>query len=229
MASPSPDGERHDRPMCCIRCGTVVLPAPGATDALANDGGARPSDEMDRIPADVNPLAGFETWALDEQLRHVERILTGPGFNLSLAAAHDERRFDAPRGGSAVAGKSGSIDRSSPGAALRRNKPLIAFMAWTILAGGLAVFTCGAVLTGWSIVGKRGDLWNLGLPVALTGLLGLLIGLVLQLDLVWHAHRVLTADLDRLERQFGELTERLSASRTVPSASQSSWADDRGL
>jgi len=218
--------------MCCIRCGTVVLPAPGTTDAQANDSGTRPEpgDEMDRVPKDVNPLAAFETWELDEQLRHVERILSGPGFNVPSAAVRDERRYDAPRAGSAVAETSESNNRSSPGSGIRRHKPLIAFMAWTILAGGLAVFTCGAVLVGWSIVAQRGDLWNLGLPVALTGLLGLLIGLVLQLDLVWHAHRVLTADLVRLERQLGELTERLSPARSAPSTLlSSSWAEDRGL
>ncbi len=218
--------------MCCIRCGTVVLPAPGSIGAQANDGCARPEpgDEMDRVPKDVNPLAAFETWELDEQLRHVERILSGPGFNLPSAAARDERRFDAPRSATAVAETSESNNRSSAGTGIRRHKPLIAFMAWTILAGGLAVFTCGAVLTGWSIVAQRGDLWNVGLPVALTGLLGLLIGLVLQLDLVWHAHRVLTADLVRLERQLGELTERMSPSRSAPSTVlSSSWAEDRGL
>ncbi|HUY31624.1 MAG TPA: hypothetical protein VMV69_02515 [Pirellulales bacterium] len=228
MAAPSPGDEGRDRTMCCIRCGTVVLPAPGSTGTLAGDGGA-PSgrrDEADPIPNDVNPLAAFDTWELDEQLRHVERILSGRGFNVPPAATRDERRFDAPRGGAALHAKS----ESTPGASLRRRKPLIAFMAWTILAVGLAVFTCGAVLTGWSIVEARGDLWNIGLPAALTGLLGLLIGMVLQLDMVWHAHRVLAADLARLERQFGEQTERLSASRTAPlTLASSTWADERGL
>jgi hypothetical protein len=174
-----------------------------------------------------SPLAAFDTWELDEQLRHVERLLSGSCFNLPPSAASDERRFDAP---SAVSARNEPAGRSPPGPRLRRRKPLIAFMAWTFLAGGLAIFTCGAVLTGWSIVGARGDLWTIGLPTALTGLLGLLIGVALQLDLVWHGQRVLTADLALLERQLGELAQRSSPSRAVPSALvPSAWAEERGL
>src|SRR5205814_4004143 len=54
--------------------------------------------------------------------------------------------------------------------------------AWTIVSLSLAVFACGAVLLAWSLLGQREDLWPVGLPLALIGQAGLIVGLVLQID-----------------------------------------------
>ena len=55
-------------------------------------------------------------------------------------------------------------------------------MAWAILSLGLAVFACGAVLLGWSLIGERDDLWPIGMPLAILGQAGSILGLILQLD-----------------------------------------------
>ncbi len=54
--------------------------------------------------------------------------------------------------------------------------------AWTILSLSLAVFACGAVLLAWSLIGQRDDLWSIGLPLALIGQAGMILGLVLQVE-----------------------------------------------
>ena len=73
---------------------------------------------------------------------------------------------------------------------------------WTVLSLGLAIFSCGAVLLGWSIVGGRVDLWPIGMPLTLIGQAGLIVGLVLQLDGLWSTSRKTAAVLSELD---GEL------------------------
>jgi hypothetical protein len=204
VAAPTHDVEHDDRPLtlCCIRCGGVLLAA-GTSDTLKDDfvTGLSSLDGAVEVPAELDPLADFDTWELEEQLRHVERILALPGFNAPPAAAHGALRFDTPAHPS-----------------LRHRKPLVSFVAWTFLIAGLAASTCGAVLTGWSVAAQRDELWHIGLPTASAGVLALLIGLVFQLGLVWHAYRGLAADLAVAEAQLGLLTRPTSASRGAPPA-----------
>jgi hypothetical protein len=175
----------------------------GSRDTLKDDlvsGSSRRGGAVE-VSADLDPLADFDTWELEEQLRHVERILALPGFNAPPAAAHDALRFDMPAHPS-----------------LRHRKPLVSFVAWTFLIAGLAASTCGAVLTGWSVAAQRDELWHIGLPTASAGVLALLIGLVVQLGLVWHAYRGLAAELAVAEAQLGLLARPALASRVAPSA-----------
>jgi hypothetical protein len=186
----------------------VLLPATGPRHADTPDG---PSElETPRVAEadalrDVNPLTTFDTWELDEQLRHVERILAAPAFDVLSAAPPQASRFD-PAEAAPTPNRTLDIASSTPQpGGLKRDKPFAIFVSWTFLSCGLATFTCGGILTGWSIAAARNDLWNIGLPTVLTGSLGLLIGLVGQLDLVRHAHRVLACDLARVERKLAQV------------------------
>ena len=51
----------------------------------------------------------------------------------------------------------------------------------------------------------RDELWNVGLPIALGGQVALLVGLVMQLDRVFHASRDTSAQLHRVEGQIQQL------------------------
>jgi hypothetical protein len=93
-------------------------------------------------------------------------------------------------------------------------------LAWTVLSLGLAVFACGGVLLGWSLVEQREDLWPIGMPLALLGQAGLIVGLVLQLDGLWHTSRRTAAALSELD---GELASVRQAT-TLLSTSRSSGA-----
>jgi hypothetical protein len=76
---------------------------------------------------------------------------------------------------------------------------------WFILSGGTTSFACGAILLGWSLATGRQELWSVGLPMALAGQIALLVGLVLQLDRLWHDHRAAAAKLDDVDSQLQEL------------------------
>jgi hypothetical protein len=56
----------------------------------------------------------------------------------------------------------------------------------------------------WSIVAGRQELWSMGIPVLLAGQIGLLVGLILQLDRLWHENRHTAAKVDRLDHQLHE-------------------------
>jgi hypothetical protein len=58
------------------------------------------------------------------------------------------------------------------------------FLVWSALTIGLASMTCGAVLVSWSIINNQNELWQIGTPASLGGLILLLVGMVLQLDLL---------------------------------------------
>ena len=87
---------------------------------------------------------------------------------------------------------------------------------------GLAAFACGAVLLVWSLVGGRDDLWPIGLPLALIGQAGLIVGLVFQLDGLWHTSRKTEHAIGQLDDELARVrhaTTLLSTSRTSPAQS----------
>jgi hypothetical protein len=84
----------------------------------------------------------------------------------------------------------------------------VSAVAWYLLSLGLAGFVCGGVLSGWSLVAHRAELWNVGMPIALGGQLALLLGLILQLDRLGQDNRRQAETLDQVGRQLDRLTSR---------------------
>jgi hypothetical protein len=94
--------------------------------------------------------------------------------------------------------------------------------SWTFLSIGLMAFACGAVLMGWSFFAERGELWQLGTPLALGGQAAILIGLVLQLEGIWQSNRNTEQTLDELDGQLSDLKHATTLlSTTHSSAAQS--------
>jgi hypothetical protein len=109
---------------------------------------------------------------LDEDLRHIERLLRRDRTAIESPAWHVEpgrslRNRDA---GPAVAEKA----PSSRTMALRNG------VAWLLICTGLAAFVCGVVLLAWTWLGGRGDLLIPGLACAAAGQFGLLGGFLIQ-------------------------------------------------
>src|SRR5262245_32360499 len=183
------------RPACCAKCGNT-LPSPVEPNT-------RTAPAEDLFAA---PLLTEEDWMLEAELRGVKRLVaslkaTAPAASVvsSLDAPHPalqgwhaahatyDRGFLAadarPRPNppaeqcSAAVGLPGLEEPKSGGA------------AWMILSLGLAAFACGAVLLGWSFIARRDDLWPIGMPLALVGQAGLILGLILQLDGLWNNNR----------------------------------------
>ena len=70
---------------------------------------------------------------------------------------------------------------------------------------GTTSFVCGGILLGWSMATGRQELWTIGMPAALVGQVAILVGLVLQLDRLWHDNREAAAKLDNVGEQLHEL------------------------
>jgi hypothetical protein len=186
-----PSGDKQT--LCCPRCGADVC-----ADA----------DEPAAIDPVIDRLPGYDGWELDEQLKHIQRVLRVGKIDREPA------RFDPPQAGPPAR----HAARSEPGERrkTRRRSGSGAF-TWFLLTVGTTGFACGGVLLGWSLAAGRQDLWNVGLPVALIGQITLLVGVVLQIDRLWHDNRRAAAKLDNVDEQIHEL----KATAMLLSSSQS--------
>jgi hypothetical protein len=231
------------------------MPSAHHTPDAAHDGHdhAASADSADRRAA---PL--YDGWALDEQLRHIERRLQ----TATPTASPDDSAASSPKGDSLifVGRKSGQSPRKSgqspasakklrldaahggpsahhfPRPAKPRSKPrgcdvepstsgsFSGALTWLSLSAGTAAFVCGGVLLGWSIVTGRQELWTIGTPVALGGQVALLIGLVLQLDRLWHDSRHAAAKLDTVDEQLQKVRTATSLLGTTVGPSSSFYA-----
>jgi hypothetical protein len=135
-----------------------------------------------------------DDWALEAELRGVQRLLSSlksrPLAGNEPHAIHASHRpvprahADVVSAGQRVSSASNddSADRHVALATDEDPAPRGHSIAWLILSVSLAVFSCGSVLLVWSLVGHREDLWPVGLPLALIGQAGLMVGVILQLD-----------------------------------------------
>jgi hypothetical protein len=82
-------------------------------------------------------------------------------------------------------------------------------------------FACGTALLVCAALEQRDELWDLGLPIAVGGQVGLLLGLVLQLERVWQNSRDAVHQLERVDAHLHHLERTTSlAAATPPTASQ---------
>ena len=84
-------------------------------------------------------------------------------------------------------------------------------------------FVCGAVLSGLSFAAGQGELWNVGLPMVLTGQAALLLGLVFQLEGLWQSNRQTTRTLDELDSQLSDLRHTTRLLHTTHSSAAQSF------
>lgn len=189
--------------LCCPRCGQgISLSAPNAS---------------------ASPPS-YDGWEMDEQLRHIERVLeTTTGRTRKTEAIYDREatRFDLSHAAPAAwhVPTPNHIPSRTRKKRLKRGSAVGAFTS-IVLAFGTASFVCGGVLLGWSLATGRQELWAAGLPTALAGQVTLLFGLVLQLDRLWHDNRAAAAKLDSVDEQLGEI----KAATTLLSTGQGSTA-----
>lgn len=195
-ALPSGDSQT----LCCPRCGTALCADPNRSAA-------------------VDPLPRYDSWELDEQLQHIQRVLqTGnvTGRESDAVARREVARFDPPQAG--LPGQHVAPNQSGKQASAGKRRSGAGGFTWFVLSVGTAGFVCGGILMAWSLTTGRQELWNVGLPVALVGQIGLLVGLVLQIDRLWLDNREAVAKLDDVDEQIHELR----ATTMLLSTSQSS-------
>jgi hypothetical protein len=163
------------------------------------------------LPGDL-PTAGFDrAMGLDRRLSReaLDEIETAAPARSKKITRHTSKPTNEVRHDSA----NSNIDKSASSVSRKRSST----MAWLILSLGLMSFVCGSVLLGWSLVGRRGDLWNVGMPFALVGQFGLLLGLVLQLDNLWQANRRTTETLNQVDERLEEINHATTLLQTYNS------------
>jgi hypothetical protein len=194
---------------CCPRCGEAVCADPQHSRTPRSARGKspksiRPSQAAKKAASE--PIASFhkiadeplyDGWELDEQLRHIERILQGS------AARRSVTRFDeahAARSEWHVPATEHLTQASS-----KRGRLGVSILAWSLLVPGATAFVFGGVLLAWSLLTGRQDLWNIGLPAAIAGQVALVLGLAIQIERLFLQHRDTTAKIDNVGRQLHEL------------------------
>ena len=81
----------------------------------------------------------------------------------------------------------------------------IHFFSWSALTLGLMALVCGGSLMAWAYFGARSELWTIGVVAAGVGQIGLLIGLILHLDKLWHSNRENSQTLGSLHYRLADL------------------------
>ena len=200
---------------CCPRCGELLCadpaaaPQPRAAEAAA---GHTPTDD----------LPDYDDWELDDQLRHIERVLgtaKGHGRRSQRVLRRERSRIEPAHAAvppwhvAAPAAAVTAASSAAPARPARSRAPaeaaeggvILPALVWLALSLGTMAFVCGGILLGWSLCTGRQELWTLGLPVAVGGQIALLVGLLLQLDRLWHHSRSAAAKLDVVDEQLHEL------------------------
>lgn len=196
-----PSADQQTR--CCPRCGETICAQPAC---------AIRKDDPEAVVPGTRARAGepfaYDNWETDEQLRHIERVLQGSstkGGSNDRAENRNAWRLDAAHAApSAWHAPAVEARRSRRGEASPRGSISGAF-TWSVLSLGTMSFVCGGILLGWSLWTGRQELWTIGLPTVLVGQIALLIGLVLQLDRLWHDNRAAAVKLDDVDEQLHNL------------------------
>ena len=157
------------------------------------------------------PPDDLEHWDTDDDMQAADRLagsIPTSGRSPYGVIQPPSAMMDAPH--PAVSGWHATLNQQAAQASLpagernakRRRRSLF---AGAVLWLGLAVFICGGGLFGTSIANGRGDLWSVGMPLALVGLVALLIGLVMQVEGLWHSGREILDSADRTDQRLSDI------------------------
>ena len=184
-----PSGEKQT--LCCARCGEAICADPQKT--ADGDGPRFRARENETVPfiAMSQPPA-YDSWELDEQLQHIDRVLhagntTGgeseavarrqagdcPDFRVNengtvpfsvRAARFDPPQADLPARHFSTTNRPGKRRKKAG-----RRGAVASLLTWFVFTLGIGSSACGGILLGWSLATGRQELWNVGMPVALVG------------------------------------------------------------
>jgi uncharacterized membrane protein YqjE len=170
---------------------------------------------MAATPAAAAGPLPYDGWELDEQLRHIERVLMSNKLRGEPAAAGEPAeqaeqavsRADWPHASVPawhVQPAARPARRPPPRKPARRGRGLGLLIGMAMSLGPLAVVGGGALLA-WSLWSGREDLRIIAAPTALAGQVLVLLGLVLQLHRLTRDSRQAAGKLDRLDQDIHEL------------------------
>jgi hypothetical protein len=207
----------------CARCGSQV----GSTKHGA--GNSVHIDSSAALVADDGPPRNVDDWELDEDLRTADRLVKeANGRPGAVEPQGRECAIDAYH--QALCGWHARLNSRStlPDVEAGRKfveknaRPRPSLFAWWAISLGLMALVCGGVLLVWGYVFGRGDLWSLGLPIALGGQAVLLLGIFLHTDSLWRSSRKTSKSLEELDESVADLrqaTSMMSTTHSIPGQS----------
>lgn len=213
-----------ERKFCCPRCGEAVgSQCPAETDAK------KTSLDPPLTCARAGEMPSCDSWELDDQLWHIGQVLQvdkAQGHSQEKAYQHEVARLDP-------AHNTIGPRHAPPTPVLRRRKSesrstqgggsFLGVLIWAALSLGTAALVCGGMLLGWSLIAGRIELWKIGLPIAAGGQIALLIGLVLQLDRLWHDNHHTASKLDEVDEKLHDLKTTATLLGTVHGPSSTAF------
>jgi hypothetical protein len=204
----------------CGKCGQPLaaesLAEPVLLASAQNPGADR---AFSANPLRQSPLADAD-WALDAELRRVHRLL---GSLKSSSPAMARSAAHTPHPAPARWHVEREMNAALPAAAGSPDQPQTNLAAWLILSLGVAIFACGAVLLGWSFLAARPDLGPVGMPLALIGQAALILGLVLQLEGLWHSSCSTAQALTQLDGELQTVRQAATSLSTLRTGKSQSF------
>lgn len=202
----------------CPRCGTFLWrTGPHAMPEAAS--GETPAPTVD-APTDPDPVVfipdpppAYDEWELEQKLRHIERLLRidKPGHSQQRASRERIAQVDASHAGPPGWHHPQAARAKATRSQARRTQPWLSMLTWSVLAVGLMASAFGGVLLAWAAAGGRQELWAIGMPVGLAGQIALVIGLILQLDRLWHDNRDTAEKLDHVGERLFDLNKKATS------------------
>ncbi len=214
---------------CCARCGRVAELADSEMETTSVEAISEMSEwglELDAVTTEsstavADPPLLSDDWALDEEFRRLQSRYGKNANSLPGGATTESLGLAAWNTTSPAQHKQLLRNRHTAATVAQRRRN--STVAWLILSLGLMSFVCGGMLLGWSLLAGRNELWNLGMPMALAGQFGLLLGLILQLDSLWQANRHTADTLDHVDHRLQEIDHATKILRTTHSGPAQSF------
>lgn len=216
-----------ERSLCCVRCRQPIAKL-GEQSHPSEPQSVSPDPIVAEAPAGatVDPLETDELNLLVTQQAELDDLLARAEWLLGIEHSAPK----AATGARYVAGMHSAHDHSGgPHFARQRQQERtprvsrITVISWCALAVAMTGFVCGGILLGWSLIFNRPELWNVGETVTLASQVGLLVGLILQLDRLGHDRHQTVNRLTILDERVESLrsnSEFLAESRQLRSDGQ---------
>ena len=184
----------------CPRCGQTLC---ADVSTAATTAGQRAEDQSHI------PCGEYDGWELDQQLQHIGRVLGNEKTHECRCKDTHRRetaRLDPPHLSPSPSHLRPTGEPTGlPVGDAPRGRSALATLTWGVLSLGTMTLVCGGILLGWSMITGRSELWTIGLPVAIGGQIALLIGLILQLERLWHDSRHAADRLKAVDEQLHDL------------------------
>ncbi|MGI8982216.1 MAG: hypothetical protein ACR2FY_23535 [Pirellulaceae bacterium] len=189
--------------------------------------GSAPGTDLEEMPnfepvSVLPPRPDLEDWDLEPQLRATERLLKGLRQTAPAESVMATHTAHAQAPAWHVPAASAEPPRARQEVVVPKRAEKSSSLAWACLSLGVMALACGLVLIGWSLADSRDDLWSLGLPLAVVGQGGLVIGLLLQLNGLWQSSQRTDETLTLLDGKLHDLahtTTMLGTTRSTPAQS----------